>query len=547
MSILTFLREERGGVSVLTALSSVAVLGFTGLGIDTGAVYLQTRRLQGSADLAALAAMQDPTRAQALAAATVADNGWPSDTRIVITHGAYVADRAVAPEQRFRPGAANANAVRVRLESKAPLYFASIFVPEGQMRIVRQATATQARAASFQIGSRLLSLRGGVANQVLSGLTGSSVNLSVMDYNALLSADVDLLTYVDALRTRLDLQAASFDSALERDVELPEALSAISDVLTDNRAKRAVAAIAEAADSSNRRVGLNDLIDLGPYGAQDHLANEGRAAEVRVNAMDLASALLQIAGGERQVRLQLGADVPGLTSTNVWLAIGERPNNSPWIIVTNDREVIIRTAQTRLYIEAQAQATPALAVRVPILIELASAQARLEDVSCSASGRRNEVTLAVAPSIGSMSLGEVDVSRLDNFRSELRPAPAQLVRTSLARVEGQARIDIGGERWTSVRFSGEDIQRGTVKSVATRDAAQATVSTLLGRTNLTVRALGLGVATGPLTSTVQGTLTSIAAPLDQLVNGLSDLLGVRLGEADVRVNGVRCHGAALVG
>jgi Flp pilus assembly protein TadG len=32
-----------------------------------------------------------------------------------------------------------------------------------------------------------------------------------------------------------------------------------------------------------------------------------------------------------------------------------------------------------------------------------------------------------------------------------------------------------------------------------------------------------------------------------LVNGLSDLLGVHLGEADVRVNGVRCGGAALVG
>jgi uncharacterized membrane protein len=45
---------------------------------------------------------------------------------------------------------------------------------------------------------------------------------------------------------------------------------------------------------------------------------------------------------------------------------------------------------------------------------------------------------------------------------------------------------------------------------------------------------------------VQGVLTSVAAPLDSLVNGLSDLLGVRLGEADVRVNGVRCGGAALV-
>lgn len=547
MSPLTFLREERGGVSALTALSSLAVIGFTGLGVDTGSIYLESRRLQGSADLAALAAMQDPNRAQALADATVADNGWPAGTIVTVTHGAYVADRALRVEQRFQPGSAGANAVHVQVQTTAPLYFSGLFVPEGRMRIVREATATQARAASFQIGSRLLSLRGGVANQLLSGLTGSSVNLSAMDYNALLSADVDLLTYVDALRTRLDLEAASFESTLERDVELPEALSALADVLTDSRARRAVQQIAEAADTSSRRVGLNDLIDLGPYGAQDHLANEGRNAGIRVNAMDLATAVLQIAGGDRLVRLQLDAEAPGLTSTAVWLAIGERPNNSPWIAVTSDRNVIIRTAQTRLYIETQVQAGPALAVRVPLLVELAAAQARLENVNCSASGRRNEVTLSVAPSIGSISLGEIDPSRLDNFRSPLRPAPAQLVRTALARVEGHARIELGGERWSNVRFTSEDIDRGVVRSVATRDATQATVSSLLGRTNITVRALGLGVSTGPLTSTVQETLTAVAAPLDQLINGFSDLLGVRLGEADVRVNGVRCLGAALVG
>ncbi|MCX7356600.1 MAG: hypothetical protein NT015_00385 [Alphaproteobacteria bacterium] len=85
-----------------------------------------------------------------------------------------------------------------------------------------------------------------------------------------------------------------------------------------------------------------------------------------------------------------------------------------------------------------------------------------------------------------------------------------------------------------------------MKSVHTRDAVRATVSTLLGQTKLTVRAAGLGLSTSALTSAVRGVLTTVAGPLDTLVNGLSDLLGVRLGEADVRVNGVRCGGAALV-
>jgi uncharacterized membrane protein len=370
----------------------------------------------------------------------------------------------------------------------------------------------------------------------------------VTDYQSLLRADVDLLSYAAALRTRLDLEAASFDETMAHRLEAPEAIEALADVLAeqDPRAERAMRAIA-AATTHRTLDGLDDVIDLGPYGVQDH--TQPGETLVRVSAMDLASAILQIAGGDRQVRLQLGAQVPGLASTDVWLAIGERPNNSPWLSVTDDHDVIVRTAQMRLYLQSQVQPGGALGlaqVRVPVLVELAAAQARLEDIRCGVSGRDREVTLEVAPSIGSISLGEVNTSQLDNFRTALRPSRATLVNTALLRVEGEARIELGGQEWRSVRFTGADIDRGTVKSVATRDVARATVSSLLGETDLTVRALGLGLNTSAATNALRGTLTTVAAPLDGLLNGLTDLLGVRLGEADVRVNGVRCGGAALV-
>jgi uncharacterized membrane protein len=543
-----FLSARGGGVSVITAVSFVALIGFAGFAVDLGAVYLETRRLQGSTDLAALAAMQNPAQAEALAAATVAANRWPRGTQVRVVRGTYASDRSVRPAERFRPNAAEANAVRVEVISSAPLYFARLFIPSGRMTIRRQATAAETQMASFQIGTRLLSLQGGVANQVLSGLTGSSVSLSVMDYNALLRADVDVLDYAEALRTRLDLQAASYDETLDAEADAPQALAALADVVaqTDERAERALRAMARASERSGPLRGLSNVLDLGPYGAQDH-ATRSADTSIKVSAMDLATAILQVANGDRQVQLDLGAGVPGLASTNVWLAIGERPNNSPWLTVTNDRDVIIRTAQTRLYVEANASAGALANVRIPVLLELASGQARLEDVACGWGGRNSRaVTLGVSPGIGSLMLGEIDRSRLNNFRSNLNPSPAQLVRVGPARVEGEARIDVGGHEWTNVRFNGGEIDRGAVKSVATRDAARATVSSLLGQTRLTVRAGGLGLGAGSLTSSVQGVLTSAAAPLDNLLNGLSDLLGVRLGEADVRVNGVRCGGAALV-
>lgn len=547
MGVLDFLRANDGGVSVLTAVSSVVLIGFAGLAVDVGSVYLESRRLQGSADLAALAAMQNPAQAEALATATVAANRWPRDTHVRIVRGTYAPDRSVRPAERFRPNSARANAVRVEVTTSAPLFFGRLFIPSGRMTIRREATAAETQLASFQIGTRLLSLQGGVANQVLSGLTGSSVNLSVMDYNALLRANVDVLDYVEALRTRLDIEAASYDETLEANADAPIALEALADVVaeTDERAERALRAMARASERNRPLRGLSNVLDLGPYGAQDH-ATRSADTSIKVGAMDLATAILQVANGQRQVQLDLGAGVPGLASTNVWLAIGERPNNSPWLTVTNDESVVIRSAQTRLYVEANAGAGTLANVRIPVLLELASGEARLEEINCGWGGGNRAVTLGVSPGIGSLMLGEVDRARLNNFRSDLNPSPAQLVRVGVARVEGEARIDVGGDQWSTVRFNNRDIERGTVKSVQTRDAARATVSSLLGRTKLTVRAAGLGLSTSALTSAVQGVLTSAAAPLDNLLNGLSDLLGVRLGEADVRVNGVRCGGAALV-
>ncbi|MBX3510723.1 MAG: hypothetical protein KF700_05940 [Hyphomonadaceae bacterium] len=538
-------------MSLISALSCVALVGFVGFATDVGAVYLEARRLQGAADLAALAAMQNPARAREAAAAIVRDNQWPEDTQVSVTHGAYTPDRALAPDRRFSAGAASANAVRVELTSSAPLYFGRLFMPEGRMSIVRRATAAQARLASFQIGSRLLALRGGAANALLSALAGGEVNLSVMDYDSLARADVDLFAFADALRTRLNLEAASYERTLAHSVNAPDALEALADALNggDARAERAVRRMAQAASGARAIGPLDTLIDLGPYASQDH-APLGGALQVRVSALDLASAVLQLGAADRQVRFQLAAAAPGLLDTNVWLAIGDRPNNSPWIAITDAESVIVRTAQARLYVETNVAASSLIAgvaqVRLPVLVELAAAQAQLAEISCPLSGRGGNVTLSVSPAIGSVTLGEVNTAGLDNFRTALAHTPAPLLRTALLRVDGEARVDVGGEQTSRVRFSASEIERRVVKSVATRDAAQATVSSLLGRTSLTVRALGLGVNAGAVTAPMRQVLTNAAAPLDSLLNGLTDLLGVRLGEADVRVNGVRCGGAALV-
>lgn len=542
---MRFASAKSGLAGVTVALCALALVGAAAIGVDIGWIYLKSRQLQGAADLAAMAAAMEPANARVRAEAAARANGVTGAARVLVTLGRYEADAAKPRAERFVPGP-NPNAARVRIEQEAPLFFAAMFVRNGRMRIARTATAAQARLASFQIGSRLLALRGGVPNALLSALTGSTVSLSVMDYDALAHADVDLFTYVEALRADLDLHAATYDQTLHTQMDSGRALRVLADALDasgDAGAARVIAALADAA-AGRGPLALDALLDVGPYGAQDTLA-DARGARLGVNALDLANAILEIANGGRQVALDLGVGVPGLAQTRAWLAIGERPNNSPWLAVTDAKTVIIRTAQMRLYVEAELAAAGLASVRLPALIELASAQARLEAIECGHAPNRHRVTLSVAPSVGALSIADIDRSKLADFKTPLARKPARLAQAVLLTIEGQAHADLGGLEWRDVIFDGADIANGTVKTVQTRDIAQATVATLMDSLTLQVKPLALNA--NALTAALAPVLRTAAPALDGLINTLSDLLGVRLGEADVRINGVRCRGAALVG
>jgi uncharacterized membrane protein len=266
--------------------------------------------------------------------------------------------------------------------------------------------------------------------------------------------------------------------------------------------------------------------------------------------MDVAQGVLSLANQDRQVALDFGASVPGLTNLQAWLAIGERPNNSPWMTISRDNSVTIATAQARLYIQAQALTGLGVLgvspVTLPVLVELAPAQAKLATISCPADPASQSVGLSVSTGVGTLSIGQVQTSGLGNFRQPLDIQPAVLVQIPLVRATGSAQVNIGGGNWQTVSFSRADVTAGTIKTVATNNIVQATTTSLLHNLNLQVSVLGLGLNLGPVTSAISASLGTIAPVLDQYVDALTGLLGVKLGEADVKMNGLRCHDAALV-
>jgi uncharacterized membrane protein len=408
--------------------------------------------------------------------------------------------------------------------------------------------------AAFSVGSGLASLQGGVANAMLTGLTGSQVTLSVMDYNALATANINLLQYSQALQTSMNLQGVSFNNVLSGQISQSQALTVLGQQLTNSGQTEAGAAIQQLASaaSTSTPAQLGQLINLGPYGGQDHSGGNS-AAGIAVNALSLATAMLELAQGGRQMQLQLGSTVPGLASVTLWVAIGQRPVNSPWVAVTDDGSVVITTAETRIYVNAQL--APGLlsslgvaAVNTPIYVEIAGAQAKLSALTCPSATASEAVTLSANPSVGEIALGSVDTSQLSNFGGELTVSPATLISLPLLTATAAANVNLGGSDWQSVSFSAADIQSHTVKTVSTTNIAQASVVSLLTGLNIQVQVLGLGLGlnAGAISALLQPILSGAAGSLDAVVDSATNLLGVQLGEASVSVEGVRCNNAALV-
>lgn len=530
--------DDRGGVAVMAAVFGALICVLAALAVDVGSMVLKGREVQGAADLSALAAAQTlsdpPERTEAAAHATARDN-LIDLAGARIQRGVYTPDPRLKPPARFADGGSRPNAARVTLSAPAPLYFGRWILRRDSVTVSKSATAALPGgppSAVFSIGSRLAGLDGGLANALLSGLLGSKVSLTVMDYRALADAQVNLLQFSDALAAELGVTAGDYDALLTHEAQTGQVLRALEAVAGSG---------AESALSKLTRLPVNAVVKLEELIGVDADARSGlrRGLDAQVSAMDLLMATLQTANQDRQLALDVGARA-GLADLDVMLAIGERPNRAPWLTVTGTGEPIIRTVQTRLYLEATALDKVPLVgllaqVKVPILIETASAEARLKAIECEGTPR---VLIEARPGVARVRLGQIDPKRLGDFKSELKVSPARLVSVLLITVEGVADIQVADLDWSELRFTGSEIGSSQPKSVRAKGFVNGLIVTLLRDTRLTA----LGIPLHLVTQLLAGVLTPLGPVLDGVVQPLLELLGVRLGEADVWVHGVRCPG-----
>jgi uncharacterized membrane protein len=543
--ILARLRDDRRGVTTLvTALALLALMASAAVAVDLGTLYLAKRHLQGVADNAALAAGTALTDPAGAALRTVRANAI--DATVATTSGRYAADRATASAARFSAGGATPDAVRVTLTQDAPLFFARTFGRE-TARLTASATAARIDYAAFSIGSRLAGVSGGMPNAILSALVGTQLSLSVADYDALAHADVDLIRFARALGTRTGVTAGGFGDMLAASATLPQAVDAVADALAaaggDAAAVTTLRTLALRVPGTTIR--MSDLIDPGILAASDRA---DPASPIRVDAWSLLRETTVQAGGVRQVAIDLPAST-GIASARLWLSVGERMARSPWLAIARDGTIVVRTAQVRLYLDAQLPGAATLglvSLHLPLYVEAAQAQSKLQAISCTGGRANASATLSVRTGIGSLAIAEVDTAALASFAAPLVERPATIAHALLLDVAGSAHVTAGGTNWQSLIFTRSDVAAGTTRTVSTNDAAQATAASLVRGMTLTASALGLGVPLGGVTAPVGAALGVAAPALDTMLTQELGTMGVGLGQADVRVDGLRCGRPTLV-
>lgn len=529
-----FSRDRRATISITMAFGMTMLIGSAALAVDVGSLYLDRRKLQGIADAAALAAAGRPGEEQAAAQRIIAAN---CDCNIVIaglTTGTYNPDAGTLAEQRFAEGGSSPNAVRITLTRNRPLYFGSFLT--GERDSIIRATATGARRgyAAFSLGSRVAAVNGGLPNALLSKLTGSQLNLSVMDYNALASTDIDLLAFSDALRTEIGADVLTFGQTLDAQVTLPQVVSALASA-SNGQAGSALEHIADRALPHS--LVPSRAINLGPRSSSIRV---DAANPVKVNALSLLRAMLLLGNANRQVDLSLAGNLPGGSGIDISLMIGEPPANSPLIAVTDTNDVIVRTAQVRLKLETKIQ-TPLASVHLPVLTELGSASARISDIDCRP-GSSAAVSLAVVTSPAMLAIGTVPDADFQDMQRPLDPKPARIVKLPLVNIDAGAELVLSDLAEKRVSFSRSDIDDGQVKTVSSTGLVAGAAKSLSDRMELSVNGLNLGVLT-----TLVGDTVALAAPvLDTVLQDLTGILGVHVGQADARINALRCGKAKLV-
>lgn len=567
-----FARDEGGVISVMGAMALMLALAVTMIVVDTGAVLSAKRAQQAATDAAALGAVRQLDSVQAAAEQILfVLNDFDSNAATATATPVYfVADPSRAPDQRYFAlgetasdgtvvDAATVNAVRVRMRGESPTYFARLFGFGEMTEIETVAVAALTKHTSFSAGTRLASLDAGIANQVLGGLLGTTLNLSLVDYTALASTTIDALTFLDALAIRAGLEAGSdtYGDLLGTTVTAGQLLDAAVEVLNGETAEgnpsvARVALQSALAPVQNGSVPVDGILGATPY--SDRVIGSVQTipgSTIPIGVLDLLTGTATLLGQGQAVGFGTNVNVGSLASVNGTIRVGA-PMAHMAVGKVGDS---VQTSQVEVQLTAVINTGIAglvnSQVNLPIYIESASGTVTVDGIPCASGGtitRLGAQTGAVLARYGTATDTQPYIATIQ------APLGFLGATVSVLNVRASGSVNVGQGSEQIAGFTQSDIDNKTIRSVSSDPSVLSGLGSALnlqleplpGFGTLSAILALIGTLVGNITTSLVSAIVGILAPLDQVLDAVLASVGVKLGEMDMIVHGAKCHAPVLV-
>lgn len=588
-ALTRFRRDECGGVVIIVALCLTVLFAFVAIGVDIASLYRDRARLQTQSDLVALGTAADLRDADARMGAMLAGNGLGADALREVQYGRFLRNPAIPREERFIPLGQNApgvNAVSLSLGADAPIYFASVLTEENSVTVAGHATATRTGAASFSLGGRLLRVAPGALNGQLSQAFGVNLELSAYQYQVLADAELSFGDLRAALAARIGFEALNPVTILDETVPANSVIAALSDVLPPGLASH-LGDLAALPPGLVFEVG--DLLsaadpDLG-------LTLTGFMEALPVSALDVVLAMADSVTRDVALSVETDIAVAGLVALDLEVMMQEPPAQSGWIEM-GETGTTLHSAAMRARADLDlapdllgtlGAGVSATRLTLPIYVELAGATATLTDLACGGVSpddivaafdtAQTPLSPLAGSSVAALYLGEFDALE---FGSSAPLDPADLgfadildlsisidlpllpdIEVGLLTLQARSVAQVGQSRTEEILFTRRDLDTGDLtRGFGSGDLLQTGINGLLSPANTEIRVKPgqaglLGAVVGPVVDGVLALLpdrllSTLAAPVDGVLDGALQAAGLELGAGELTLTGHHCEVVQLV-
>ncbi|MBX8536966.1 hypothetical protein K5D33_19880 [Pseudomonas cichorii] len=373
--------RQRGAISLLAALTLGFALLCTLLVIDSGRLYLEKRSLQRIADMAALeAAGRKGTCSPGSSASTFANQSATrnsfvagNDNRtLTINCGTLSLDGD--SKRTFTADATKSEAIRVVATHAVPRSIAAgiaaIFdktptPPNIQLSAIAVAGGTPPLAA-LTIRSAAMTIdstKAALLNPVIGSLLGGTLNLSVANWQGIANTDLSMLSYLNRLKTDLNINAIGYTDVLNSNVAVSQLIQTAINVLDPAGTLSATATIAGlralkvAAGATT--VLLGDLLSV--QGSSDIAA-----LNTTLRLLDLVQGIAQLANDKNGISAAAQINLAGLAQVTTKVQVIEPPQLSAVGDPSKIDPLNPKTGANRLYVRT-AQMRALVSINLPVL------------------------------------------------------------------------------------------------------------------------------------------------------------------------------------